>query len=290
MAMEYFNHVRYHGEGRDERSFTPHIDNAVEILQTWSEGGHFLIKDHIYPIQTAGIYLINSIDIHCSNPSDVDSYVRSKIVIDHGYFMDVVRLLGLEEQITPILEQGGCAWLPRFSIESVFYKVDRLLQRFNALYGSDAYLRQAKLCHLLEELLLMILDEIPPSDVPGDVADPKTDRILNVMTSYIKESLNEELSLDKMCADLHMSKSAICHLFKKSTGLSVMQYATSLRLSQAKKLLSSTNLKIQDISAMLGFSSSTVFCSTFRKHIGVSPQKYRDNDQLVSQPAFLNVE
>lgn len=288
--MDYYNHVQYHREGRDVRSFMPHIDNAVEILQTWSEGGHFLIKDHIYPIQTAGIYLINSMDIHCSNPSDVDSYVRSKIVIDHGYFMDIVRLLGLEGQIMPILEQGGCAWLPRFSIESVFYKVDRLLQRFCALYKGADYLREGKLCHLLEEILLTILDEIPPCDSSADMADLKTDRILNVITSYIRESLNEELSLDKMCADLHMSKSAICHLFKKNTGLSVMQYATSLRLSQAKKLLSSTSLKIQDISSMLGFSNSTVFCSTFRKHIGMSPQKYRENDRLVSQPIFPNLE
>lgn len=288
--MDSFIEVDYHATGRDIRSYQPHNDYAVEILQTWSEGGYFLIKDCIFPIQTAGIYIINGMDTHCSNPSDADQYVRNKFVISHSYFLQAAELLFMEKQTSAVLEKGGLCFLPSPSSDQSFYKVDHLFKRAHEIFLSDHPYRIAKICHILIEMLLIIFENITSYDISKQTKDNRTERLLNMITSYINESQNYELSLDRMSADLHMSKSCICHLFKKHTGIPIIQYANNLRISQAKKLLTTTNLKVYEISGMLGFSGDTVFCKTFKKYTGISPQKYRCDGHHFSEPAFMKLE
>jgi AraC-like DNA-binding protein len=288
--MNNFIEADYHATGRDIRSYLPHNDYAVEILQTWSEGGHFLIKDRIYPIQTSGIYIINSMDTHCSKPIDVNKYVRNKIVVAHDYFFHVMETLSLEEQTSSILENGGLCFLPVPSCEKQLYKIDHLFQRAYEVFLSENPYRIARLCQIMVEILLIIFEEVPSYDVSIQTKGRQPEHLLNLIISYINESQNYELSLDQMAGDLHMSKSWICHMFKKHTGIPIMQYANDLRMSQAKKLLTTTNLKVHEISAMLGFSSSTVFCKTFRKYTGISPQKYRCDGHHYSVPMFIKMD
>lgn len=288
--MNNFLEIFYHVTGKDVRSYLPHNDYAVEILQTWSDGGHFLIKDSIFPIQTSGIYVINSMDTHCSKPIDVDHYVRNKIVIDYDYFIQLTFSLGLKEQITDILKKGGQCFLPTLTSEKLFYKIDQIFLQAYEISVSESSFHLAKLCHIVIEMLLILLEQIPSYDISSQARSNPTEKLLNMITSYINETPNYELSLDQMSSDLHISKSSICHLFKKHTGIPVIQYANNLRISQAKKLLTTTTLKIQEISSMLGYSNCTVFCKTFKKYTGTSPQKYRCNDHHVSESSFLKMD
>lgn len=288
--MNHFLELNYHMTGRDIRSFLPHNDYAVEILQTWSDGGHFLIKDHIFPIQTSGIYIIDAMDTHCSKPADINTYSRNKIIVAQDYFLKVAEAAGLQEQAAHMLKNGGQCFLPVSSSEKALYKIDRLFQKAYNLFLDEAPYLETKLCHILIEILLILLEEVPPYNVLEPAKNNQTEYLLNMITSYINDTHSYELSLDKMCSDLHMSKSSICHLFKKHTDIPVMQYANNLRMSQAKKLLTTTNLKTYEIAAMLGFSSSTVFCKTFKKYTGIPPQKYRNDGYHLSEPRLTQIE
>ena len=37
--------------GEDKLLSTPHQDNSIEIIQTWSDGGHFIVKNKVFPFQ-----------------------------------------------------------------------------------------------------------------------------------------------------------------------------------------------------------------------------------------------
>lgn len=288
--MDSFLEIFYQDRGKDIRSYLPHNDYAVEILQTWSEGGHFLIKDCIFPIQTAGVYIINAMDTHCSKPIEIEKYVRSKFIISYDYFLQIASLLNLEEQTSYILEKGGQCFPPVPPYEKHFYRIDQLFQQAHEISVHESPFRSAKLCHILTEMLLILFEKIPTYDISKQNRTSPTERQLNIITAYINKAQNCELSLDRISSDLHMSKSSVCHLFKKHTGIPVIQYANNLRMSRAKKLLATTNLKIHEISSMLGFSSCTVFCKTFKKHTGISPQKYRCDDYHVSESAFPKMD
>ena len=72
--------------------------------------------------------------------------------------------------------------------------------------------------------------------------------------------------------------------FKKCYGLTPMQYVAFVRLSQAKNLLQfAKSYSVGEISSQCGFSDQLYFSRFFKKHTGLSPTEYRNNDCSLSK-------
>lgn len=91
----------------------------------------------------------------------------------------------------------------------------------------------------------------------------------------IRDNLSTNINIEKLAADLKVNYSVFRKAFKKYTGLSPMQYHTSLRMKQALYLLTSTNMSIKEISFNLGFCSVFYFSKLFKEKNGQSPGEYR---------------
>jgi AraC-like DNA-binding protein len=59
--------------------------------------------------------------------------------------------------------------------------------------------------------------------------------------------------------------------------MSPIQYQAHLRLSEAKRLLLSTDMQISEISDRLGYSSPEYFSRQFASKVGVSPSNYTEH-------------
>ena len=71
------------------------------------------------------------------------------------------------------------------------------------------------------------------------------------------------------------SSSHFSMLFKKETGHSPLNYFNLLKIQYACQLLSSTNMKINQISFKVGIDDSFYFSRLFTKLMGMSPKDYR---------------
>lgn len=107
-------------------------------------------------------------------------------------------------------------------------------------------------------------------DVPGDV-----ERICR----FIDEHYSERLSLEEIADMAGYSKYYINRLFKEYKGTTVIDYLIRIRIREAKKLLKSGNYSVKQISLMVGYSEPNYFTLTFKKLEGISPLKYRYNQE-----------
>ncbi|MCQ2587121.1 MAG: helix-turn-helix domain-containing protein [Treponema sp.] len=94
-------------------------------------------------------------------------------------------------------------------------------------------------------------------------------------SEYIYNHLNEKLSLDEICDEIHINKSYLCELFKKETGITVFQYATKLKIEAAAKMLLYTDYEAATIGNYFAFSSHSHFINAFKKITGLTPNEYR---------------
>lgn len=92
---------------------------------------------------------------------------------------------------------------------------------------------------------------------------------------YINEHLDEDLSLSSVARHIFISPCYLCKIFKPLTGQTFVSYVNGQRINLAKKLLLSTDQKIDDIAAACGFHTASYFSTLFRKHNGVSPAIFR---------------
>ena len=95
---------------------------------------------------------------------------------------------------------------------------------------------------------------------------------------YIQYHVNEDLSIDKLAAQVYLSQGYLSSVFKKETGMNLSRYIRQCRMEKAKELLKNTNMKVVQICEKVGFANVSYFCQNFREYCGVSPDKYRKGE------------
>lgn len=92
---------------------------------------------------------------------------------------------------------------------------------------------------------------------------------------YIDEHFAEQLSYKDVAKEVFISPSYFLFLFKRETGTTFVDHLNAVRVSEAKKLLLSSDRSITEIAFSVGFNSSNYFSVLFRKTVGVTPKDYR---------------
>ena len=93
---------------------------------------------------------------------------------------------------------------------------------------------------------------------------------------YIRQHYAEsDLSVEKLCAYLHLSSTYFSTLFKRETGTSFTAYVTKVRMEAAAEAIRSTEDKTYLIAQRCGYDDPNYFSYVFKRHFGATPTKYR---------------
>ena len=93
---------------------------------------------------------------------------------------------------------------------------------------------------------------------------------------YIRQHYAEsDLSVEKLCAYLHLSSTYFSTLFKRETGTSFTAYVTTVRMEAAAEAICGTEEKTYLIAQRCGYEDPNYFSYVFKRHFGVTPTKYR---------------
>ena len=117
----------------------------------------------------------------------------------------------------------------------------------------------------------------------NDGAEPPTFQSIRRICGFIAENFREDIdSADiALSADIH-PKYAMT-LFKRSTGMSLGEYVSLLRLSYAQALLLDDEVSILQVAMDSGFGSLSAFNKCFRKKAGMTPSEFKRERRLIPQ-------
>lgn len=99
--------------------------------------------------------------------------------------------------------------------------------------------------------------------------------------SYIKEHYSEKINIGTIAENLYVNKSYLGTVFKKETGISIVETITKYRLDKAVELMQHTKYKLFEISEKVGFDDPAYFTNVFTKYMGISPSAYRGSAQEI---------
>jgi len=139
-------------------------------------------------------------------------------------------------------------------------------KRLDALLGEAESRAEDKFPIMLEIVRL-----IRSVSVDGKDRMPIVESVKKILCEGIKENL----SVSQVADRLGISEYYLMHAFKKQTGLTVGEYKSVLRISQAKLLLIGTEKSMAEIAVLCGFESLQYFSQAFKAAEGVAPSTYR---------------
>jgi len=92
---------------------------------------------------------------------------------------------------------------------------------------------------------------------------------------YIDLNYTQDIPLHEIANHLYISPYYLSHIFKEEMGYSPIHYLIQRRIGEAKKMLLTTQLSVQEISETVGYANANYFSTLFKKATGKSPSEFR---------------
>lgn len=99
--------------------------------------------------------------------------------------------------------------------------------------------------------------------------------VIRPTLEYMNEHYAENITIEQLAEQLHLSKSYFMWCFKKAVGIGAIEYLTQLRLREARNLLISSAISISEIAYQCGYGNLSNFNRQFKKLVGCTPNEYR---------------
>lgn len=90
--------------------------------------------------------------------------------------------------------------------------------------------------------------------------------------SFIKDRFSDNFSIKDVAETVGMSESSLYSLFKKITTMSPLQFQKTLRLQEARQLLTIHNLPVNQTAFKVGYESPSQFSREYTRMFGLSPK------------------
>lgn len=165
-------------------------------------------------------------------------------------------------------------------IEHIIYSV------FNDLFEKEMITTEEKFnqiqimyiistIHSLEDLLGLV-EEIY-IDIQNDMQNIKagTNAFIQQILDYIEHNFKEQLTLQKVAEEFHISYSYLSTYFSHNLGIGFSEYLNKIRIEYAKEMLLTSDISISEICTQAGYLDQSYFSRVFKKHMGMSPTVYR---------------
>lgn len=212
-----------------------------------------------YTIKPGNIVLFHPGDNHACVQSDDGTFDYRGLNISKEVMLD------LTEEVT------GKRELPGFS-ENVISN-DEVICYLRPLHemvmnGSSDFGKEENLLFLLSAL-------IQNYGQPFEQCIPECRQEIENACRFMEQHFAERIVLDQICRQAGLSKSTLLRAFTKTKGITPYRYLETVRINEAKNLLSD-GVSPLDAAIRTGFSDQSHFTNYFTRFIGLAPGVYRE--------------
>jgi transcriptional regulator GlxA family with amidase domain len=245
------------------------LDENFSPDENWEKSKHWLREQHaqgaVICSVCTGSYLLA--DTGLLNGKEASTH-WSAVEMIRSHFPEVVLLedrifVPADEEYRVITTGGMSSW-----VELTLY----LIKRY---FGYQEAARIAK---------IFLLGDRSDGQLPF-AAMPRSkehqDAVIEECQVWIAQHYEEQTPVAKMIDLSGLTKRTFMRRFAKATGFSPVDYVQNLRIEEAKQLLETTSVPIDEVSAEVGYEDSSYFRKLFKKKAGITPAKYRVKFQSI---------
>lgn len=136
--------------------------------------------------------------------------------------------------------------------------------------------KQSRVNHFLCALLLHLAgNNADPHQKNSELIDTSnySPAVIDII-SYVETNYMHHLYLDEIAQHVEYNRNYMCLLFKKDTGITVVDYLNYVRIRKACEYILYSDISFSQICYRVGFVSLSHFNRTFKKLVGTTPSAY----------------
>ncbi len=155
--------------------------------------------------------------------------------------------------------------------------IKKAIRRLIDLFTEEHYNKDIFIDFAIKELILRFV-RTPARDkikLEKNSIENQTNPSIEAVLEYIKEHIDESISIDTLTDIASMSKAAFFRTFKETLDISPIDYINRERVEIAKNRLVDISKSVTDICYELGYNHMTYFIRVFKKYEGITPKQFQ---------------
>lgn len=234
--------------------FHRHMHNGYEILYFLRGDAEYIIEGSVYRLTPRDLLFIRPRTFHYLKPLTDATYERFCIHFP-------------ENKIPPALRDFA-------ESSQEIYRIPKgsLVERYFEMWAdSEKQFSEEEMRIFLYPLissLLLYLRHLPSESAVKPIRENRT---LEGILHYIDEHPERQLTAETLSAEFYMSTSWIVHTFRRSLGISLMQYIGKKRILYAESLIRS-GTPPTEVAKLCNYESYSTFYRQYKKILGHAPQ------------------
>jgi AraC-like DNA-binding protein len=262
--------------------YNAHLHDYIEILYGLSGVFDVYLNGTRHRFQTGDMVLINSREVHqiMALSEGKNHYLVLRFEPELIYTMSYN--IFEAKYILPFTLNNSTHQkvFQNYEIEFTFIPslLKEILLEFNTKdYGFELAVK-AHIC----KIFLWILRYWHKSGIELNIYSDANEELfkkLQIVFSYISENYDKNLRAADMAKLCNMSFSYFSRSFKRVMKTTYNEYLNYVRITEAEKLLISTDLNVTEVAMQVGFSTASYFIKQFHIYKKISPKQFKKKFQ-----------
>lgn len=266
--FEFHKNFVFAGESHDFWEMV-YVDSG-EVVITADKKEHLLKRGEMIFHKPNEFHTIASNGKTSANVFVISFTTASKSMV---YFRNLK--MALPEQLRPYIKTLISEGQETFDLPFNNPDLRELTLRSDAPFGGQQLIRST-----LEQLLILLArTQEKKSENTYIFPDKESmdNHLVNAVLDILKERIYDTVSLDEICHRLNYSRVYISRIFNQHCHCTIIEYYTSLKINEAKRLIRENNDSISKISEQLMFNNPHYFSRVFKKVTNMTPREYRES-------------
>jgi AraC-like DNA-binding protein len=250
-----------------------HAHSQMELTYVHEGRGLLIIDGKSYSIEPSTLLVFPPFQMHRIQiqVTKDEPFVRSVLAFEpavlQGYLTEFPSLKGFFQRLT--LQQANVQPVNAVAETEAFVA---LLKQFGLSMGRA---READFEENMGIFLLSLVHQLKQSPDGESAFLKKHNHHVEDIIGWIEKHYMELFRLEDLASELHLSPYHVAHLFKESTGTTIIAYTRATRIRHACSLLRKSTLPLAEIGYRVGIANPSYFSKIFSQIMGVAPLAYR---------------
>ncbi len=267
ITMYYYDFTATYRSGREKHNFWEfvYVDNG-RVIVTANDSTHVLNKGEMIFHKPNEMH-----SVKCDGETPANIFIMSFVASGNGMNFFKHRIVNV-----PYSLQGILAAIVDEMQTSYGENPGFITERPVKCFAADQMIK-----NYLESFMILTRRAIQSGQTDSSYSKvlqnnaAKVNKLVNKVIEVLEANVFGNIKIDELCKITNYGKSQLCETFKNTTGKTVMQYYTELKINQAKILMRELQLNNSQISDRLCFSSPQYFTRVFKQMTSMTPGDYK---------------
>lgn len=266
--------------GKDNHDYhiAPHWHTSVEILYFLQDGAMVCVGSNYYNVKSGDLIIINAGEVHSvlGDKGKTPTHFVLKILPELLYISENDSFEA--NYLLPFTISGFTEHRLIIRDHLQDSQVVPLMNEIYSEFNTKQFGYELAIQANINKIFLWILRYWQSHGMQVDQLFHQNNedyKRLKKLFKYVQTHYHEPIHVSEMADLCNMNYSYFSRYFKKLTGKTFVEYVNYIRLTEAEKLLLTTDLNITQIAFATGFSSTSYFIKIFKKNKGLSPNKMK---------------